>query len=214
MVRSSASPASPESHRAPRSGARRWGLLLLGGVMLVGASGCRSVEPTGPPGDGLYLGAIAGAWWENFDMPTAFAVDQSAQFGARVGTRLLDRRAALELSLEHLVPVDLEVEDPSVVVGEVSGDLLMAHWKGYLVDAPLQGYWLVGAGVIDGEVTEDVGGGLASAGREFTWRVGAGVEIHTGPEWSTQLEGTWTQPGGELDAFGYYSIVVGILRRF
>ena len=188
--------------------------VLVGGVLLATLAGCQILDTPTRLQDGPYVGLVGGASLEQFELPDGVDSDTGGVVGARAGYRFLGHRAAVEFAYEELLGMDLELDAPVVDIGEVTGRTLMAQIKGYLIDAPIQGYGLVGFGLADLEIDDDLGAGLEDSASEFTWKVGGGVELHQGDRLTLFAEGAWTQPEGDLSDFGYFTVLGGVNFRF
>ncbi len=189
-------------------------LTLAGFALLPVITGCQFLDTPTRLSDGFYAGAVAGASLEQFDLPSGLDSETGATFGLRGGYRFFHHRAALEFSYEELVVVDLELDTPRLDVGEFSGRTFMAQLKGYANDAPIQGYGLVGVGLIDAEIKDNLGVGLAADESELAIKLGGGMEVHTGAHWTFFVEGAWTHPTDELDDFDFITVLGGVNYRF
>ena len=205
---------SREFRSHPASALRR-GFLPLATISLATLlSGCQFLDTPARLTDGPYLGAVAGASLEAFDLPSGLDSETGSVFGIRAGYRFLDQRAAVEFAYDELVAVDLELDLPRLDVGEVSGRTFMAQLKGYVNDAQIQGYGLVGLGMIEAEVKDTLGVGLEANDTEYAFKLGGGVEVHIGANWTFYAESSWTHPSHEFDDFEFFTVLGGVNYRF
>lgn len=204
--------------RAPRF--PRAGLVLpaaVGAFLVAFLAGCQTFDSTvNAPAvmrAGPYVGVVGGGVIEQFDLPSGVDAETSWTGGLRGGWRFR-RFAAVELSYEELFANELELDGLGTELGEVEGRTFVVQGKGYLVDAPLQGYLLAGIGVIDAEFEDSLGLGFAEDETDTVYKLGGGLEAHSGEHLTFFIESAWTKPDGDSSDFEYVTVLGGVNWRF
>jgi len=160
---------------------------------------------------GPYAGVALGGVIEQFDLPGDADGESTWTAGLRGGYRFA-RYAAVELAYEELGENDLEVS--STDLGELSGRTFVVQGKGYLLHAPLQPYLLAGIGIIDAELDDSSGLGLGGSETDTVYKLGGGLEAHSGEHLTFFLESAWTKPDGDAEEFEYITVLGGVNWRF
>ncbi len=182
-------------------------------VLPVVLAGCQFIDEPAHLRAGPYAGVVAGGAIDQFDLPSGLDSETSFTYGFRGGYRF-PRWVAIEVSYEELGSAEIELEFPRLDVGEVEGRTFVAQAKGYLTQAPLQPYALIGIGVIDAEIKDTLGVGIAENETETVYKLGGGLEAHSGEHLTFFVEGAWTKPAGKIHDFEYTSVLGGIMWRF
>jgi len=218
-------PFRPDPESSPDPGLRRLRLVFVGWLLPCAfLCGCQFLDTPTVLEDGPYVSVVGGGVAEIFDLdpvtvppsgPTVSLESESTYtYGVRGGYRFLDHRLAAEVSWEQLGDADLTLKFPRMDVGRVDGSTTMLQIKGYLNDAPLQGYALAGVGVIDADVKDTLGAGISRNATETVYKLGGGIEAHTGRHWTFFVESAWTKPTGDVEDFEYVTVLGGVGYRF
>jgi len=197
------------------AGARPPGAAPLVAVLCSLLAGCQTfdeyIDAPAHVEAGPYAGVVAGGVVEQYDLPSGFDGETAWTAGLRGGWRF-ERHAAIELAYEEIFESDLD--GPTGTIGEVSGRTIVVQGKGYLVDAPLQPYLLAGIGLIDAEVDDSLGAGLSEDDTATVYKLGGGLEAHSGEHLTFFIESAWTKPDGDLSDYEFVTILGGVNWRF
>lgn len=176
------------------------------------ATGCAWIEEPPQLDEGFTLGVLAGGVAEDFDLPSGIESESAVTYGLRAGYRV-HPHWAVEVSAENLSEQDVRRRSRRMDVGDVDLAAFVLQLKAYTNDDALQGYGLVGIGLLDADV-EDSSTGTSRNDTEALYRFGAGLETHSGAHWSFYAEGSYNLPEGWADDFRFFSIIGGMTYRF
>ena len=125
-----------------------------------------------PSYEGLYVGLGGHFGLENFDLPSAFEIDDSGGLNARVGYRTSDTLAA-ELVFDWVAP--FEVRAQGAKVGEIEMALIAFNLKIFPWEGPIQPFVQAGIGML---IVERDTLGFSETNFPAAGRFGVGVDLH------------------------------------
>jgi len=139
---------------------------------------------------------------------SGLSVSNSFGAGGKIGYRILPNLAA-EVSGNWMN--DFQVKFANARLGRANLWDVTGNVKGFLLTGRYQPW--VAAGVGYGELTAQ--GGVIRGDRSgFTTRVAVGADIYADDEIGLTIEGAYNNPVGDLRAYDYFSVGVGLIVRF
>jgi len=181
----------------------RWTFLL---AILAFLPACR-VLPTEFSRSGPYVGASVNYAWDDFDNLDDDITNESLDndsvpgWSAYAGWRILSW-IGLDLAYDWYDEMDV---GPS----NVDMQALFLQAKGYPFTGRFQPYALAAAGFLDADFDD-----VDLDETEFSYRLGAGIEIYLLEFLPIFVEGSYTWPTGDLDQLDYVTAKAGAYFRF
>ena len=165
----------------------------------------RTVRATTTPGIASTRRSAGPSSGEDFDVDEAGVsgdVDDTHGISGRLGYRF-HPHIAVELQADRYQ--DFDVDGTALGVpfdGKVEAWSLMSNGKAYLLTGQFQPYGLLGAGILDADITltDDLGLGIKVSEDDtaFAWQVGAGVDYYLqDKDLAVTVEGAYHVPTGE-----------------
>lgn len=139
---------------------------------------------------------------------SGLSVTNSFGAGGRIGYRILPNLAA-EVSGNWMN--DFQVQFANARLGRANLWDVTGNVKGFLLTGRYQPW--VAAGVGYGEVSAQ-GGAIRGDRSGFTTRVAVGADLYADDEIGLTIEGAYNNPVGDLRAYDYFSVGVGLIVRF